>query len=416
MMAAVVFVLLPIVSMSNNVVTASGATMAARPYAFGTLQTAAATAPAESSVGVKVAELTVGWDLYEPQEGVFNTAYAAQMKQQLQAFQAAGMQVVLGLALHYPPAWVFSYPNSRYVDQFGGTTDEVNLVFNQTLREKAQAFIARVNEDLGLNSFWAVRITSGGDAEVLFPAETADGTHGNDYWAYDANAQGGVDRPGTIPAPPLPGWRPGATTCNGQPVAVAQVQQWYDWYVGALVDSVNWQIQTYRSLGYSGFLQILTPGLGVRPSDYANSTNAYLNGEGDSNDTMGRGAAWYMVYPAIADRTNVVAYISSIADGSGENDVCQASDQSVSLNDPVVNNWSAVRWISYLADKYGLPKNGENPDAGVAGYGTAMMQAAVRQMQACGLQGMIWAFDSNLWNNTADTSLASYVAVINQYQ
>jgi len=25
----------------------------------------------------------------------------------------------------------------------------------------------------------------------------------------------------------------------------------------------------------------------------------------------------------------------------------------------------------------------------------AMMQAAVRQMQACGLQGMIWAFDSH---------------------
>jgi hypothetical protein len=170
---------------------------------------------------------------------VFNTAYAAQLKQEQQAFQAAGMQVVLGIALHYPPAWVFSYPNSQYVDQFGGTTGEVNLVFNQTLREKAQAFITRVNQDLGLNSFWAVRITSGGDAEVLYPSETADATHSNEYWAYDANAQGGANRPPTISAPPLPGWTPGATTYSAQPVTVTQVQQWYDWYVGALVDCVN---------------------------------------------------------------------------------------------------------------------------------------------------------------------------------
>src|SRR5664280_1528870 len=172
------------------------------PFYFGTLITQPEHAAEESAKGVKVAMLELGWDSYEPTEGHFDAGYARTMKARYDALKAQGMQVTLALGLHYPPQWVFAFPNSRYVDQRGRTSPEVNLIFNQTLRSKAERYLARVDMDLGLKNFWAVRLTSGGDAEVLYPG-------GGSYWAFDQNAQNGPDLPPTMPRNPSPGWRPG---------------------------------------------------------------------------------------------------------------------------------------------------------------------------------------------------------------
>jgi hypothetical protein len=43
------------------------------------------------------------------------------------------------------------------------------------------------------------------------------------------------------------------------------------------------------------------------------------------------------------------------------------------------------------------------------------MSAAARQMHTCGLQGLMWAFDSNLYDGTPGSSLADYSAVISRY-
>jgi hypothetical protein len=92
----------------------------------------------EVAVGVRVAHLELGWDNYEPQDGVFSSAYASQARQRLDAFRAAGMKVVLGLGLQYPPSWVYGYPGSRYMNQYGRSADPVNLTFNQTLRARSR--------------------------------------------------------------------------------------------------------------------------------------------------------------------------------------------------------------------------------------------------------------------------------------
>jgi hypothetical protein len=197
---------------------------------------------------------------------------------------------------------------------------------------------------------------------------------------------------------------------------VAQVQQWYDWYLGAMVDGINWQVATYKRLGYTGGLQVLMPGLGSRPSEYTSAINGYLDGTGDPNHTMGRAAVWHKVIDAISDKQNVVAYVSSVADGSGGNDLCQAGDAAVSLGDSRINDWSATRWVSYLANRYGMAKNGENPGrTDTNSYGRSMMQAAAQQMQACGFQGLMWAHDSNLYDGASGVTLADYAAVIAQY-
>jgi hypothetical protein len=382
---------------------------------FGTLLTDPSKATQEYAANVRVVELEIGWDLYEPQDGVFNTNYSNQVKQKLQAFQAAGMKVVLGVGLQYPPSWVFNYPNSRYVNQFGTHSGELNLTFNQTLRQRAERYIARVAQDLGPSNFWAIRIGSGGLIEALYPDEW-DGVNWHSYWAYDAAAQTGAGLPATVPVSPYPGWKPGQTQYNGRSFSTSQVQQWYDWYLGAMVDGINWQIATYKRLGFTGYLQVLMPGIGSRPSEHSPAINNHLNGAGDGNGTMGRAAVWHQVLGALNDRQNVVAYISSMADGSGNNDLCQPTDATVSLTDPIVETWSATRWISYLANRYGMPRMGENPGRSPTnGYGKTMMETAAQQMKACGFQGLMWAHDSNLYDGTSGVTLNDYAATIAQY-
>jgi chitodextrinase len=387
------------------------------PVWFGTLNTLPAKASLEAAAGINIAEVDVGWDLYEPQDGVFDSNYASSIAQKVRSFRAAGYKVVLGLALHYPPSWVFSYPNSRLVNQYGGTADEVNLIFNDRLRQKAAALMTRLKADVGLDNFYAIRISSGGDAEAMYPSEDADGIHSNGYWAYDTNAQGGAELPPTIPVNPFPGWQPGQTTYRGRPFTRSDVEQWYSWYLDALLDAVDWQIQTYKKLGYGGYFQVLTPGLGSRPAEYETAITSYLSGAGNSNGTMGRGAVWQKWYERLPDKANVMAYVSSLADWSGNptNNVCQATDNSVSLADPQINDWSAARWISYNAKRFNLPTSGENPGGGQY-YGLTMIQTAAKQMQACGMDGMYWAHDANLYDGTSGVTLQNYADTIAQYR
>jgi len=373
-------------------------------YLFGTLLTDANRSTGEAAAGVKVVQLELSWKNYEPTEGTFNSTYINQMRQRLATMRAAGLKVVLGAGLQYPPGWAFAYPNSRYVNQYGATSGELNLTFNATLRTKAARYLARIDADFDLDSFWAVRVGAGGNIETLYPSHTADGAHSNAYWAYDPAAQA---------SSPFPGWKPGQTTFAGRSFTTADVRTWYDWYVGALVDGVDWQLATYRSLGFSGFLQVLLPGQGTRPLDYARGINTYLDGSADGNRTMSRGAAWDRVLGGIADKRNVVAYVSSMADGSGWNDVCQSGDSGVALTSSAIGLWSAARWTSYLADRYGLAKNGENPGANdTNSYGTAMLDSAAAQMRSCGFQGLMWAHDINLYSSTSGITLADYSRVI----
>jgi len=384
----------------------------ATPYTFGTLLSDSKNATQLYASGVRVVHLELGWDAYEPTDGVFDASYAAAAAQKLKTFKAVGLQVVLGVGLQYPPSWVFNYPNSRYVDQQGRPAGPVNLTFNTVLRQRAATYVARVDRDLGLNNFVAVRIGSGGLIEAMYPGADAGGGT-NSYWAYDANAQGSTGRPATIAANPYPGWRPGQTSYQGQPFSVAQVQRWYDWYLGAMVDGINWQIGIYRQLGFSGDQQVLLPGLGSRPDEYRAAIANYLGGGGDDNHTMGRAAVWNKVIAGLSTRERIVIYISSLADGSGGDDSCAGTDQAVREDDPQVDSWSATRWVSYNANRYGMAKNGENPGRGdTNAYGPKMLQAAVRQMQGCGLQGIMWAHESNLYDSNSGVTVATYGAAI----
>ena len=418
-------------------------------YLFGTLETAndsifstlglsyAEVAKKEHDAGIHAAQITLAWKDYEVSDGVFDENYMTTIIHNITIFQHAGQKVDVQLALHYVPAWIMRIPNAFYMNQYEAKApqaygyDDPNYVFNGTIRQKVQSFevhtLQRMNALIGLNTIWDFRIDGGDGGEAYYgPSDDGQG-HSNSYWAYDENAQGIRNNlPMGVSKTPFPGWRPGQKTYHNHPFSVSQVQQWYTWYFDSRMKYYNWQVALYRNAGFHSYLTVETPGFGTRPDEYTMNIHAYLNGSGDPNGTMSRAAVWQNFYPALTNKKNIIAYVSSIADANpySTNDICQANDGRVAFNtDNAIYTWGGVRYVSYIANKYGFLKSGENPgyDAGAgSNYGLPMLNEAVKEMASCGLLGMFWAHDDRLYTtkNTPSANiitLADYAEVIHRY-
>jgi hypothetical protein len=372
---------------------------------FGTLDTQPTTIAAEAGTSdVSMAMLELDWARFEPSPGVFSASYVSGMKSQLQAYQAAGMKVTLALGTYDPPSWVSSLADSSYVDQTGAKSTDANFVFSAAVRQAAATYMAHIAASFPLSSFYAIRLTSGGNGEVLYPG-------GGTYWAFDNAALTGKGLAAGMTRNPDPKWTPGTPG-----LSQAQISAWVKWYVGGLDNVTNWQMQTLSGLGFKGYYETVTPGSGRRPDGLAQTEQQNLSNDG----ITGVGAVWNLYYAMLPTKTNVIAYISSVADNSGGNNTCQSTDDSVSLTSPVADSWSATRWIARIAHQYGLLVGGEN-----SGYGmpssldsfytdtssSGMMATAIALAHTCGFKVFYWAHDIHLWDGTLPFSLyASSIA------
>jgi hypothetical protein len=369
-----------------------------RPVIFGTLDTRPGTAAAEDRAGVTMSMFELNWASFEPRPGVVSASYLATMKYELAAYRAGGQRVTLGLGLQNPPPWVFSLPDSTYTDQNGATSTEADFVFSQAVRQAASSYLSLVAANLPMSNFWAIRLTSGGDGEMLYPG-------GGTYWAFDHAALTGTGLASGMTRNPYPNWRP------GQPgLTPAQIDRWVNWYVGGLDNVTNWQMQTLSSLGFTGYYETVTPGSGTRPDDLTQTEQQNLSNDG----TTGVGAVWDRYYAMLPNKVNVIAYISSVADNSGGNDSCQPADTSLFLTDNTMDSWSATRWISRIAHQYSLAAGGENPgyrmpasldSSYTNATSTGIMAAALRQARTCDFKVFYWAHDIHLWDGTTPFSL-----------
>src|SRR5712691_2907379 len=370
---------------------------------YGTLDTQGSTAAIESHAGITMAMLELNWASFEPRPGVVCASYLATMRSYLQAYQAAGQRVTLGLGLQNPPSWVFSLPDSTYVDQNGDVSAQADFVFSQAARQAAAAYLALVAATLPMSNFWAIRLTSGGDGEMLYPP-------GGTYWAFSRAALTGSGLASGMTRNPYPNWKPGTPG-----LSQAQISSWVSWYVGGLDNVTNWQMQTLSSLGFTGYYETVTPGSGTRPSYLTQTENQNLSNAG----TPGAGAAWDQYYAQLPNKANVIAYISSVADQSGGNDSCQPGDASLSLTNDTMDSWSATRWISRIAVASNLPVGGENPGYGMPASldsfytnttSAGVMAAALQQARSCGFTVFYWAHDIHLRDGTIPFS--TYASMI----
>ena len=366
---------------------------AAPSLLWGTLDTLPAHAAAEGHAGVTMGMLEFNWGSFEPTRGTLSSSYLRTMQSELAAYQAGGQRVTLALGLYDPPSWVFSLANSSYIDQTGAKATEANFVFSQAVRSAAAQFLSLVNAQMPMSDFWAIRLTSGGDGEMLYPG-------GGTYWAFDNAALTGTGLAAGMTRNPDPNWRPGQSG-----LTQAQIKSWVSWYVGGLDNVTSWQMQTLSSLGFTGYYETVTPGSGTRPDGLTQTEQQNLPNDG----TTGVGAVWDMYYSQLPAKTNVMAYISSVADNSGGNSACQAADTSVSLTSATMDSWSSARWITRIARQNGLAVGGENPGYGMPASlnsfytnttATGMMATALNLARSCGFTVFYWAHDIHLWDGT----------------
>jgi hypothetical protein len=372
---------------------------------WGTLDTKTSTATTEDKAGVTMAMFELAWDSFEPHRGYVSPSYLATMKSELAAYAAAGQRVTLGLGMENTPSWVLNLANSTYTDQKGSVSTEADFVFSQAVRTAAAQYLSLVAANLPMSSFWAIRLNSGGDGEMLYPG---NGT----YWAFNNAALTGSGLASGMTRNPDPTWKPGTAG-----LTQAQLDQWVNWYIGGLDSVTNWEMQTLSGLGFTGYYETVTPGSGTRPSGLTQTEKHNLSNDG----TTGVGAVWDRYYAMLPNKTNVIAYISSVADQSGGNDSCQTSDTSLALTSTTMDAWSATRWIIRIAAANGLMTGGENPGYGLPASlesfytdttSTGMMASAIREARSCNFKVFYWAHDLHLWDGTIP--FTTYTTMIGQ--
>lgn len=385
-------------------------------YSFGTLQTAPERAATEYAHGLRVAHLQIDWSRFEPEKGVYDAGYAQQVRERLRAFRDAGLRVEAGLGLNHPPGWLAdAYPESVWRNQYGEpSTATPNVVFSAPVRAEVASYVRQVKERIGLDEVWAIRIGIDENGEFGYPAPASDGHDKAEFWAYDRHAQA---------ASPYPGWRPGERTYEGAPFTERQVRRWYDWYLASLADAVNWEIGLYAGLGHPGPLKVLVPGAGFYPADRDAAVSAYLDGRRSAR-LIGRGVGFFATLGLLDHREAVHLVTTALVDGTGrpvDNGCAPGDAEAVAAavrspaagTDAAVRAWSSPRWVAAVARAEGFAHlDGESAGQQVAPYGPDVMGAAFRQFDSCRLEGLMWAFDHNLYDGTPGSSLEAYTAMV----
>ncbi|MFE9773612.1 beta-galactosidase [Streptomyces sp. NPDC005931] len=393
------------------------------PYFFGTLRTDPDKAREEHDRGIGVAHVTIRWEQFEPSPGEYDTDYIGEIEDDLRTLHQAGARIELGVGLNHPPPWLYErYPEAAFTNEHGDRYEDTsNIVFNQRIRDEVRRYIQALEEKVGLGKFWAIRVGVNDKGEFALPPPVPDdGRPGNDYWAYDATAQetSHPDRARTLPPNPYPGWRPGERQYKGEPFTREQAARWYQWYLGTLPDAVNWQVDTYRSIGFQGLLKVLVPGAGYYPGDYAAALRQYFAGP-YVNGLIGRAVAYFWTIEQIRLRKGVQIVATSLVNGSGTppDNSCRATDTATDLDTPpdtAVRRWSSVRWVTSIARRAGFTVSGESAGPHVRPYYPGVMDDAARQVRSCRLKGLMWAFDDNLYDGTPGSSLHDYARTIDR--
>jgi hypothetical protein len=399
-------------------------------------------AAAEKAAGIDTAMIELAWDRYQPGPELFDASYAAGFRQQIESCRKAGLEVVLGLGLQYPPAWVLELGAGRFVDQHGSPSDlgEANLVFSQDVRSAAEGYLRRVAAELPLSDVTALRVGTSRTGELGYPGPIDGNDEGShDFWAFDNAAQAGAGLADGMTATPMPGWVPGDQTWRGQQVTTEQTTSWFRWYSDSLVGAVSWQVGVLRELGYPGEFHLPTPGRGALPRDLAAALSNRLDGNHDPDGSLERGLDYPAQFRIVAEMNTRLGRASPpsrvVVDFTGLDDVTAVEaraagagtdtcrpDDVIDLNTRAgVEDWASQRWTIAVARSAGLAVIGENPgppDSSFTGGADGsddvreQLPLAIRYATECGLERFLFAFENELFDHSSNTSLDDYAQLI----
>ena len=187
---------------------------------------------------------------------------------------------------------------------------------------------------------------------------------------------------------------------NGQERDITVPLAFYDWYVQALTDYQNWQIAEIRKYTNTQ-LDLLYAGKGLMPNHLTDALTNDLRGDGwsESSSALYSGTLHDRHVAGLGTKQNIALYLTGIEDPAAD----QVDDTS-----PYPTEWSAARWLAFLASSQGLIIWGENTGENNKGQ----MQLALKRMHDNGYIGLLWGFESELY---ADPNPQGY-ATIQDYQ
>jgi hypothetical protein len=338
-----------------------------------------------------MAILALAWSRVHPIEGAKNQPYLDEKRAELQAMRKAGFSILLDLGTQYAPDWIYDYPHSRFRNQYGdeysggiGETG-VNAVFNDDMRTKLAAYVEEVFADFGTHVD-VVRLGFMRYGEIGYPHPSFNAKT-NSYWAYDDIAQGkAVGLPAGIEPCPVPGWVPGQSSADHD-----DARRFAAWYIASLQNYHDWQIGLVGRV-HHGRMAMLYPSWGIRDGqleramsvDLGGTTSAEVNGE------IQRGFDFRRFVAGI-DTPRVIVYgtwIDSNPDWSDD-------------DAPNPRNPCPIRYLASLAAAHPLHLRvmGENTGGG----GLAAMQLTFQRAERYGLDGLMWAFEADLYDGESPT-------------
>lgn len=354
---------------------------------LGVLQPEPARAAELKAAGVTQVVLSVSWDRFQPEPHRFDSAYVAKLRADADAYRAAGLGVVLGLGIQYPPAWLRELPHARYQNQHGDAyidrapgKNVVNSVFNSSIRERQLEYTAAIFKHLGAD--WAgVRLGGGWYGEVNYPAAKFAGKD-NSYWAFDPIAQGKIPGlPAGVKPCPVPGWKPGQASRDHD-----SARRFAAWYLESLQNYHDWQIATVRR-HYKGPLHMLYPSWGIRPGQLDAAIAADLAGTTppEKNGEIQRGFDFARFIGGIRDPQVWVqcTWLDSNPDWSDETSA-----------DPA--RWSPPKYLASLARRHNPPLRVSAENTG--GGGMPALKLSAKRIQELDMDALFWAFGPDLFD------------------
>jgi hypothetical protein len=200
-------------------------------------------------------------------------------------------------------------------------------------------------------------------------------------------------------------WLKRANETNTQDRDVEAPQAFLDWYIQSMTNYQNWQITEIRKY-YPGQMDLLYAGKGVRPNQITDALTNDLRGDGwsEQSSAIYSGADYDRHINGLANPQNIAVYLTGI----DEPPINLVNDSS-----PYPGEWSAAKWLAFLARERGLPIWGEN-----SGLDTqSNLKLSIDRMRLNGFIGIMWAFESDLYSNAPSyATIADYASFITAYQ
>lgn len=240
------------------------------PRALGVIGSDAALAPQITAAGLDSVVVQVGWDAAQPAPGALDAAYVVSVQTRIKTYTRNGLKVILDPGTQYPPAWVQTIRNARFVDQYGNvfTADSasgenaVDAVWNSDVRSAQASYLKALATALGRSTFSAVRAGGLLTGELRLPYDVAaeDKAVGS-WWGFSA---------GALAKTPAAGYRPGVSKAS-----VTKDRAFLAWYLGSLADYQDFVVSTIAA-AFDGDVHLLYPSFGVRPGDESEAVQAGL--------------------------------------------------------------------------------------------------------------------------------------------